>query len=347
MKKITAVLITLIMLFSMTTTTFATIDPDREAELEVIFKTQFLTQDEDLPIQLADIRQKIQERVKMYDAPWSLEVVGYSSVFKEEILDLLEQETLLLSHQYSTIVEYSVEEVDKDRLKVLIEVTDQSSDEYFSEGAPKEIWQMLDDLYEEITTYEGDFNGKVWEVESMDYPQDSTWDLIFQVQTHINPIYQMKDAVLEYGFIYPEKDTARLKVRVEFNAEIKAQDVRLNDTLIAYNAALKKARNDLLQQSFNMKCEGLSLDYFDHFIWVVEDWVQWCQMEQMQLVDFYVERDGDTFSITIVSNCYRVRKGDTLSEIAEMYRTTVKKLMELNGIKDPDKIYVDDRIIVQ
>lgn len=36
---------------------------------------------------------------------------------------------------------------------------------------------------------------------------------------------------------------------------------------------------------------------------------------------------------------YTVKKGDTLSEIAEKYGTTYQKLAEINGIADPDKIY--------
>ncbi|PAD67036.1 hypothetical protein CHH83_20945 [Bacillus sp. 7586-K] len=37
---------------------------------------------------------------------------------------------------------------------------------------------------------------------------------------------------------------------------------------------------------------------------------------------------------------YKVMSGDTLSEIASKYNTTVKKLQELNNIKDANKIYV-------
>lgn len=37
---------------------------------------------------------------------------------------------------------------------------------------------------------------------------------------------------------------------------------------------------------------------------------------------------------------YTVKKGDTLSEIASKYGTTYQKLAEINGIADPNKIYV-------
>ena len=41
---------------------------------------------------------------------------------------------------------------------------------------------------------------------------------------------------------------------------------------------------------------------------------------------------------------YVVKKGDTLSEIAKKYNTTVAKLVKANNIKDKNKIYVGDKI---
>ena len=41
---------------------------------------------------------------------------------------------------------------------------------------------------------------------------------------------------------------------------------------------------------------------------------------------------------------HRVKKGETLSGIAAKYKTTVARLEELNGIKNPDKIYADQII---
>ena len=41
---------------------------------------------------------------------------------------------------------------------------------------------------------------------------------------------------------------------------------------------------------------------------------------------------------------YTVKKGDTLSKIAKTYRTSVSKLQKDNGIKDPNKIYVGQKI---
>jgi lysozyme len=46
-------------------------------------------------------------------------------------------------------------------------------------------------------------------------------------------------------------------------------------------------------------------------------------------------------------NYYIVKKGDTLSDIAKKYRTTVQKLVKLNNIKNPDLIYVGQKLRVK
>lgn len=44
---------------------------------------------------------------------------------------------------------------------------------------------------------------------------------------------------------------------------------------------------------------------------------------------------------------YTIRPGDTLSEIARRFGTTVSALTRLNGISDPDKIYAGNRIRIK
>ena len=46
------------------------------------------------------------------------------------------------------------------------------------------------------------------------------------------------------------------------------------------------------------------------------------------------------------SKTYTVKAGDTLSEIAETYNTTVEKLAKLNNIKNVDLIYVDQVLVI-
>lgn len=51
---------------------------------------------------------------------------------------------------------------------------------------------------------------------------------------------------------------------------------------------------------------------------------------------------GESLKTTV--STYTVKKGDTLSAIAAKYKTTVAKLVSLNGIKDANKIYVGQKI---
>ena len=44
---------------------------------------------------------------------------------------------------------------------------------------------------------------------------------------------------------------------------------------------------------------------------------------------------------------YTVKKGDTLSGIAKKYGTTWQKLKKVNGIKDANKIYVGQKIVIE
>lgn len=44
---------------------------------------------------------------------------------------------------------------------------------------------------------------------------------------------------------------------------------------------------------------------------------------------------------------YIVKKGDTLTKIAKMYNTSVKKLVELNNIKNKNLIYIDQKLRVK
>ena len=58
--------------------------------------------------------------------------------------------------------------------------------------------------------------------------------------------------------------------------------------------------------------------------------------------------DGDIRSVGATAQAtntmYEVQGGDTLSGIAKKFNTTVKKLQELNGIKDANKIYAGQKI---
>lgn len=54
-----------------------------------------------------------------------------------------------------------------------------------------------------------------------------------------------------------------------------------------------------------------------------------------------------TGSAGMMGNYYTVQPGDTLSEIAQAYMTTVHKLMAMNHISNPSRIYVGQKIRVR
>lgn len=61
-------------------------------------------------------------------------------------------------------------------------------------------------------------------------------------------------------------------------------------------------------------------------------------------VDTSETSDTAEKSDDITPNCYIVVSGDTLSKIAKDNKTSVAELVKINGIKDPDKIYVGQKI---
>ena len=53
-----------------------------------------------------------------------------------------------------------------------------------------------------------------------------------------------------------------------------------------------------------------------------------------------------SFTFAQETKTYTVKPGDTLSEIAETYNTTVEKLAKLNNIKNVDLIFVDQVLVI-
>ena len=53
-----------------------------------------------------------------------------------------------------------------------------------------------------------------------------------------------------------------------------------------------------------------------------------------------------TLTFAQETKIYTVKPGDTLSEIAETYNTTVEKLAKLNNIKNVDLIFVDQVLVI-
>lgn len=57
--------------------------------------------------------------------------------------------------------------------------------------------------------------------------------------------------------------------------------------------------------------------------------------------------DGDIAGATLTQTTYTVKSGDTLSEIALKYGTTYQKIAKDNGIVNPNKIYVGQKLVIK
>ena len=53
-----------------------------------------------------------------------------------------------------------------------------------------------------------------------------------------------------------------------------------------------------------------------------------------------------SFTFAQETKTYTVKPGDTLSEIAETYNTTVEKLAKLNNVKNVDLIFIDQVLVI-
>lgn len=69
------------------------------------------------------------------------------------------------------------------------------------------------------------------------------------------------------------------------------------------------------------------------------------QAQQIISLDKYIKADPPKKSSTS-SSTYTVKSGDTLTAIAAKYKTTVAKLVSLNGIKNPNLIKVGQKLKV-
>lgn len=97
--------------------------------------------------------------------------------------------------------------------------------------------------------------------------------------------------------------------------------------------------------------------------WKSWEGFQYTSRGRVSGIDGYVDRDRYTSDILLEEKTqiinvekpevnredrivYRVKKGDTLSEIAQKYNTTVSHLVQINKIKNPNLIYAGEEIII-
>lgn len=97
--------------------------------------------------------------------------------------------------------------------------------------------------------------------------------------------------------------------------------------------------------------------------WSTWEGFQYTNMGRIQGINGYVDRDKFTSNIFLDNNneinnnnnntskpneqIYIVRRGDTLSELAIRFNTTVQTIVNINGIKNPNLIYPGEQIKIK
>lgn len=76
----------------------------------------------------------------------------------------------------------------------------------------------------------------------------------------------------------------------------------------------------------------------------ITGYVDMNELVNTKLIENEQEKQEKPKKTTSTTEIYIVKSGDTLSGIAKKYKTTVKKLAELNNIKNVNKIYVGQKI---
>jgi len=110
------------------------------------------------------------------------------------------------------------------------------------------------------------------------------------------------------------------------------------DALVSfcYNCGLGAFKDSTLRKKLNAK------DYAG----AAKELLRWNKSNGVVLEGLKRRRNAEKvlFEEIPAAFVYIVKKGDTLSKIAAKYDTTYQKLAKLNGISDPNKIYIGQKI---
>ena len=113
------------------------------------------------------------------------------------------------------------------------------------------------------------------------------------------------------------------------------------DALVSftYNVGLGAFKTSTLRQKLNAG------DYTG----AAKEFPRWNKSSGFVLNGLIARRkaEKELFEEKPVETVYVVKKGDTLSKIAQKYNTTYQALAKLNNIKDPDKIYVGQKLKIR
>ena len=110
------------------------------------------------------------------------------------------------------------------------------------------------------------------------------------------------------------------------------------DALVSfcYNCGLGAFKNSTLRKKLNAK------DYAG----AAKEILRWNKSNGVVLEGLKRRRNAEKalFEETPAATIYAVKSGDTLSKIAQKHGTTYQTLAKLNGIADPNKIYIGQKI---
>lgn len=113
------------------------------------------------------------------------------------------------------------------------------------------------------------------------------------------------------------------------------------DALVSftYNIGLGAFKTSTLRRKLNAK------DYAG----AAREFTRWNKSNGVVLSGLNRRRNAEKvlFEKTPAPCVYVVKKGDTLGKIAQRYGTTYTALAKTNGIPDPDKIYIGQKIIIK
>ena len=113
------------------------------------------------------------------------------------------------------------------------------------------------------------------------------------------------------------------------------------DALVSftYNVGLGAFKTSTLRQKLNAG------DYTG----AAKEFPRWNKSSGFVLNGLIARRkaEKELFEGKPVETVYVVKKGDTLGKIAQKYNTTYQALAKLNNIKDPDKIYVGQKLKIR
>lgn len=117
----------------------------------------------------------------------------------------------------------------------------------------------------------------------------------------------------------------------------ETEEQRVDKEILGICTSLKKSIDAEKGECWKREIYPLKMSRYDQIIEVFEEISAHFEWDMDVTI-----LDEDHFQISLENNNYLIKKGDTLSDIAKKYETSVEKLLELNSdIVDKNLIYYD------